>query len=98
MQELNLGKVDPDFEKAYKSRLELLIVNRLGVEATNLLPDAVSGEFAKLMESNPSSDKIFKFYQQHIPDLPEKIGAILHQIREEFVQKAQAVKQAGLQG
>lgn len=89
----DLGEVDPEFEKAYKSRMELLVADRLGTELTDMLPDAVADDFAKLIESNPSEDKLFAFYQKHIPDLPTQVAAVLGRMRQDFIEKAQTLKQ-----
>lgn len=92
----DLGEVDPEFEKAYKSRMELLVADRLGTELTDMLPDAVADDFAALIESNPTEEKLFAFYQKHIPDLPDQVMAVLGRMRQDFAEKAQALKQQGV--
>ncbi len=92
VQDAKMGETDADFEFAYKKRLELLVANRIGVEASSMLPDESAQGFAELMKSEPSPEKIFDFFQSNIPDFPQKVVGIMQTIRDEFVSRAEAIK------
>lgn len=93
VKEADLGEVDAAFEIAYRQRLMIVIANRIGQEAIGMVPDDRSEEFQTLMQSKPGPKEIFAFFNDAVPNFPQRISGILEDVKRDFLQKAYQLKQ-----
>ena len=92
IQKAGYADLPETFLQPYKDKLELLLVKRIGLDATVLLDEESLEEFADLItQPTTKPEAVFAFYKARIDNFPEKIIKTLIDFQKQYLNLAQQV-------
>ena len=91
LEKAGFTQVPPNFLAVYKKKLEELFMQKLGLEITKLLDEQGRKdlvEFLQSFEEAPKPEEVFEFYNERIPDFPQKIAGFMKDFQKSYVERA----------
>jgi hypothetical protein len=76
---------DPQKDADYKEKLTALVSKKLGIEMMKELQEADVEEYLDLVEKESTAEELYNFFSQKIPNLDDKVVAILQNFRSQFL-------------
>ncbi|MBP9801967.1 hypothetical protein KBC40_00055 [Patescibacteria group bacterium] len=69
----------------YKENILSLVQQRLGTEIMKLMSAEQLEAYLDLVESKPNAEQLSDFFQKNIPELDQKVQAILVSFKKDFL-------------
>lgn len=85
---LGLEGLPPEEGEAIVDRIGTLAIEDILTKATDALPETKQEEYLQLLDTNPTPDALFEFFNANISNFSEIVNASVQEIAQNFKQEA----------